>query len=92
MSTTLLTGQANFFASGFHLGGEIGAGINSWSGGISSLHVGNSSTSLVYGPEAGYDFKIASAVTIGAEVHYLMSNADAGANNLQGLASLKVWM
>ena len=70
----------------------MGAGINSWSANVSSLHTGSSNTSLVYGPEAGYDFRIASAVSIGAEVHYLMTNADGGANNLQGLASLKVWM
>jgi len=91
-STTLLTGQGNFMMGGFHLGGEIGAGISSWSGAVSTLHAGTSNTALIYGPEAGYDFKLTSAVSLGGEVHYLFSNAEAASKNLQALATLKVWL
>ena len=91
-STAVITGQANFFAGGLHLGAEAGPAINSWSGNISTAHTGNSNTNMVYGPEAGYDYKFTKTMSLGAEAHYLFSSGDASVNNIQALAALKVWL
>lgn len=83
--------QANFFVGGFHFGGEAGPSITSWSGNISSIHSGSSATSLAYGPEAGFDYKILSALSVGAEAHYLFSSDNNNVNNFEGFVGLKVW-
>ena len=91
-STAVITGQGNFFAGGLHLGAEMGPAISSWSGNISTAHTGNSNTTMVYGPEAGYDFKFTKTMSLGAEAHYLFSSGDASINNVQAFAALKVWL
>ena len=89
--TLVLAGQANYFIGGLHLGGEIGTAISSWSGQISKVHTGDSTTSMIYGPEAGYDFIIARSVSLGAEGHYLISTAESAVDNIQVFAALKFW-
>ncbi|MGE0615046.1 MAG: outer membrane beta-barrel protein [Bacteriovoracia bacterium] len=91
-SMTILAGQLNFFAGPLHLGAEAGAAISSWSGNISSVHAGDSTTDFVYGPQGGVDFQLVPNLSLGAELHYLITTADSGVNNLQALAALKVWM
>jgi hypothetical protein len=90
-NTYTAAAQGNFFLGGFHFGGEVGPSITSWSGNVSSLHTGSSATSLVYGPEAGFDFKIVSALSVGIEAHYLFSSDSNNVNNLEGFVGLKLW-
>jgi len=90
-SSIVLAGQANYFLGGFHMGGEMGAAINSWSGRISNSYSGNSNTAMIFGPQAGYDFAVGKAVSLGAEAHYLVSTADNGSNNFQIFAAVKFW-
>ncbi len=91
-NTTLLLGQANFILGGFHLGAELGPSINSWDGTISSLNTGTSSSSLVYGPQGGIDFRLDKTISLGGELHYLLSTAKNVVNNIQALAVLKIWL
>lgn len=91
-NTTLLLGQGSFLMGGFHLGVEIGSSINSWDGKISSLNDGTSSTSTVYGPQGGIDFRLDKTLTLGGEVHYLFSTAKNVVSNVQALAVLKIWL
>jgi hypothetical protein len=88
----LVLGQLNFFAQGLHIGGEVGPAFSTWSGNISTISAGSSSTALNYGPEVGYDFPLSRRVSLGAEAHYLLTNADGGVNSFQFLGALKVWL
>jgi hypothetical protein len=90
--TTMLLGQGNYYLLGAHLGLEAGVAISSWSGTISSVTSGSSTTSLVYGPNVGYDLKIDKTISLGVEVHYLFSTAQNSVNNVQTLASFKIWL
>jgi hypothetical protein len=91
-STSLLLGQGNFFIGGIHLGVDIGTAVNSWDGKISTLTAETSSNSLVFGPQVGIDFRLDKTFTLGAELHYLISNAQNTSPTLQGLAALKLWL
>jgi hypothetical protein len=92
-STFNLAGEANFFAEGFHVGGDIGAAFTSWSGNVGSASLGTSNNSLIYGPEAGFDFPLgAGGLSLGAEAHYLFNNASNSQNNLLLLGALKIWL
>lgn len=90
-STFFLGLQANLFLGGFHIGGEVGPAISSWEGNVSSIHAGTSETSLAYGPHAGFDFRLSKAVSLGAEAHYLFTEAEGGNDSVQALAALKIW-
>jgi len=90
-STTILTGQLNFFSGGLHLGAEMGEAFVNWSGAVSNFTAGTSTSGLVYGPEIGYDIPL-SGMSVGAEAHYLIMDVDGGANQLQALVALKVWI
>lgn len=90
--TTMLLGQGNYYVAGLHLGLEAGVAVSSWSAGISSVTSSNSNTSMVYGPNAGYDLKIDKTISLGVEVHYLFSTAQNSVNNAQTLANFKIWL
>lgn len=89
--TYTAAGQANIFMGGFHFGGEAGPSITSWTGNVSNIHSGSNVTSLAYGPEAGFDYKILSALSVGAEAHYLFSSDSSNVNNFEGFVGLKLW-
>jgi hypothetical protein len=91
MKTINLTAQLNYFLGGVHLGGQAGVAISSWSGYVSNLHVGNSTTTMILGPSVGYDFKLGRALSLGGEAHYIFNTTEGRANNLQVLAALKFW-
>ncbi|MEO5969753.1 MAG: hypothetical protein ABIQ95_07470, partial [Bdellovibrionia bacterium] len=90
--TTMLLGQGNYYFMGAHFGLEAGVALSSWAGEISTLTAAGSNTSLVYGPVAGYDLKIDKTISLGLEVHYLFSTAQNAVNNVQTLASFKIWL
>lgn len=91
--TFVVTGQGNFFIGGFHFGGEAGFARSSWEASIGSLQTGGAgSTIFVYGPEAGFDLKLAKTLSIGVEGHYLFSRANSGVSALLAFAGIKVWM
>lgn len=93
--TLVLAGEINAFFSVFHAGANLGVSTVSWSASAGNASVGQSNTSMVYGPEAGFDIPLgpsASHVSVGGEVHYLMTSASEGQSNLQALAALKVWL
>lgn len=91
--TYLLAAEGNFFSSVFHAGVDLGVGINTWAGNVGSASASSSDTSFIYGPEAGFDIPLGqSTVSLGGEVHYLLTSADEGQNNLQILGALKVWL
>lgn len=85
------TGQLNLWFNNLHVGGEAGAQFNTWTG-TSTAAAGNSTTDFVYGPEAGYDYKVSKVVSLGAELHYLFNNTASSRDNMQALAALKFWM
>jgi hypothetical protein len=87
-----VAGEANFFASGFHIGGDIGAAFTSATGNIASASVSSSDNALIYGPEAGFDFPLAPGLTLGGEAHYLFNNSNNSQNNLLLLGALKIWL
>ncbi len=90
--TYVFTGQASYFASGFHAGVEMGTEVRSVSGHIGDAEISDTRNSMIYGPQAGYDFAFAKAVSIGAEAHYLlMGDSDQGPHNLQAFVALKFW-
>jgi hypothetical protein len=91
-SSTLLLGQLNFIMGGIHFGLEAGKAAQSWDGAISSLTGGTSSSSTVYGPQAGIDFRLDKTITLGLEAHYLFSNAQNVVSNIQALSSIKIWI
>jgi hypothetical protein len=81
--------QGDLYLSVLHAGVNAGLGVVSvGQDGVPSQNT----TSLVYGPEAGFDVPLADKcpVSIGAEVHYLLSTADNAPKNVQTLASLKL--
>lgn len=88
----ITTAQGNLWMNSFHVGAEAGAQFNSWTNADSAFQNGTSQTDFVYGPEAGYDYKVSKEVSLGAEVHYLINNSAASRNNMQALAALKFWM
>lgn len=90
--TTMLLGQGNYYFFGGHIGLETGVAMTSWSGTLASVGSAGSNTSLVYGPNAGYDLKIDSTISLGLEVHYLFSTAQNSVNNIQTLANFKIWL
>lgn len=88
-----LAGEANIFASVFHAGVNLGVGINTWSANIGSAQANSSNTAFIYGPEAGFDIPLGqSMVSLGGEVHYLLTTESEGKNNLQLLGALKMWL
>ena len=92
VSTGLLVGQARIYLSGLHIGAEFGGAMKFWSGTSSALHGGSSTTSLVYGPEAGYDHHLSRNFSLGGEIHYLISTAEQDVNAIQLLAAVKFWL
>lgn len=89
--TLTITGQVNYFVGGFHAGGEVGATVSSWSGNLSSIHLGDSANGIVFGPVVGYDLTLGKNLSIGAEGHFLISTVKSGVDNLQAFAALKYW-
>lgn len=87
-----IAGELNYFIGGMHLGFDVGVGIASWSGNISSVSASSSSTYFIFGPEAGFDISILPFLSIGAEVHALFNNNDSNVDNIQALAIVKVWL
>jgi hypothetical protein len=88
-----LLGQINFFAADIvRIGADVGAMINTWSGNISSLSTGTSSTTLVYGPQASIDIPVIPGLTVGAEAHYLFNHESQNQDNLLLLGAVKVWL
>lgn len=90
--TLLIVAQADAFLGDFHMGLDLGTAIHSWTGSISQVYVGSSADSVVFGPHAGFDIKLTPSLSLGAEGHYLFSNAKNGANNLLALAVFKAWL
>jgi hypothetical protein len=94
-STFNLAGEINGFFSIFHVGVDVGAQVVSWSANAGNASIGRSNTAMIYGPEAGFDIPLGSAVShlsLGGEVHYLLTTESQGQNNLQALAAIKFWM
>ena len=94
MSVILATAQGNVFLGGLHFGAEVGAAIRSWSGVASTLVGGTatSSTTLLIGIDAGYDYKISRNLSLGVEGHYFFPGAATEANGSQVFAVLKIWL
>ena len=94
MSVILATAQGNLHFGGFHFGAEVGAAIRSWSGVVSTLVGGTatSSTTLLIGIDAGYDYKISRNLSLGVEGHYFFPGAATEANASQVFAVLKLWL
>ena len=90
MSLIHLLAQLHFNVGGLHAGIEGGAALRSWGGAVSTLNGGTSSTSVVYGPQGGYDFRISKNFSIGAELHYLIATANPEVNRLLAFVNLKV--
>ena len=51
--TTNLCGELNFFSSIFHVGGDFGVALNSWSAEAGNASIGTSKSVFILGPEAG---------------------------------------
>ena len=88
-----LCGEANFFASIFRVGADVGSSINTWSAGAGNASIGSSKSFLIYGPEAGLELPLGnSGVSVGGSAHYLFNSADNSQNNLLMMVDLSVWL
>jgi len=91
--TWYLAAEINLFASIFHVGADLGLGINTRSSEFGSISSSSSNTAFIYGPEAGFDIPLGKTqVSLGGEVHYILTTEDEGRNNLQLFGSVKVWL
>ena len=87
---SVLTTEMNFYLGNFHFGPEGGFSWTTPSGANSTVFQNNTTASVVLGPQAGYDFKVARAFSIGAEAHYLIIQSQ-NKDSTQALVSLKYW-
>lgn len=88
----VLTGQADLYLSVFHVGINAGAEIHSWAIGAGPSVLGTTNTGFVFGPEAGFDIPLSPMVSVGAEVHYLLTTLQSAQGNMVAAANVKVWL
>lgn len=87
-----LTGQADIHISVFHIGMNFGAQVYYWQASSAPAVLGTSTTGFVFGPEVGFDIPLGSFLSLGAEVHYLVTSLLNGEGSVMGAANVKIWL
>ncbi len=92
-SVLYLLPQLQIYLDLLHFGVEGGLAFRSASGAAETLNgSGTSTTTFIFGPTLGYDYKLSRAFSLGAEAHALFTGSEAELTQFQAFFSIKLWL